>query len=240
ALRSRVVTLPHYRSEDTAEAIARHQIMVAKLKAFVNYPAQTFQDYPETDTSFPARYARAIAYYKSSDTTRAMTTLESLLKDNPENPYLWELKGQIYYETGKPADAEGPQRKALALKPDASLLQVSLGQTLIATNDAAKVDEAVVLLRTVVRGEPDEPMAWRLLSQAYDFKGQDAMARLAAAEQNFAIGNVKQSRIFAMRARELLPRNSPEWRRATDIVLVSDPDKSDLDRLSRDSGSGLH
>jgi predicted Zn-dependent protease len=35
-----------------------------------------------------------------------------------------------------------------------------------------------------------------------------------------------------MRARERLDRNSPEWRRATDIVLVSKPSRDDLKDLA--------
>ena len=60
-------------------------------------------------------------------------------------------------------------------------------------------------------------------------------ARLAAAEEHYAVGDMNQARIFAMRARELLPRNTPEWRRATDIVLVADPSKDDL-KAVKESG----
>ncbi len=62
------------------------------------------------------------------------------------------------------------------------------------------------------------------------------MARLATAEQNFALGQVRDARAFAMRARELLPRNTPQWRRATDIVLVSQPTNDDLKAIGRQGG----
>ena len=58
------------------------------------------------------------------------------------------------------------------------------------------------------------------------------MARLAAAEQNFALGQAGEAKTFAMRARQLLAKNSPEWRRATDIVLVSNPNPNDLKALA--------
>ena len=38
--------------------------MKAKLDGFMNPPYQTFIKYKENDTSYPARYARAIAYYQ--------------------------------------------------------------------------------------------------------------------------------------------------------------------------------
>jgi predicted Zn-dependent protease len=37
-----------------------------------------------------------------------------------------------------------------------------------------------------------------------------------------------------MRAREKLEKNTPEWRRATDIVLVSKPSKDDLKDLAKE------
>ena len=45
---------------------------------------------------------------------------------------------------------------------------------------------------------------------------------------------MRQAREFAIRARERLEKNSPEWRRATDIVLVSKPSKDDLKDLARE------
>jgi hypothetical protein len=36
----------------------------------------------------------------------------------------------------------------------------------------------------------------------------------------------------------LLPRNSPEWRRATDIVLVSNPTPADLRELAQEGAPG--
>ena len=119
----------------------------------------------------------------------------------------------------------------MELKPDAPLLRILLGQTLLAEDDPAKLDEAIVTLNRALVVEPDNPIAWQYLSQAYDAKGDEGMARLAAAEQNFDLGQMKDARAFAMRARELLQKGTPEWRRATDIVLVSKPSADDLRML---------
>jgi predicted Zn-dependent protease len=70
------------------------------------------------------------------------------------------------------------------------------------------------------------------LAEAYDKTGEDGLARLATAEYNFNIGDKRQARIFAMRAREMLPKNTPGFRRATDIVLASQPSKDDLKELA--------
>jgi predicted Zn-dependent protease len=231
ALTVRVNQQPHVGVTDTPQAIAKHEIMKAKLIAFLDGPGRTFTDYPISDQSFPARYARAIAYYKETDTTRAIGAIDSLIADQPRNPYLWELKGQVLFEAGRPKEAEPAHRRSVELKPDAPLLLINLGQTLVAEGDAPHVAEAVVFLKHALAAESDNALAWRLLSEAYDTQGLDGMARLATAEQNFYLGQMTDARVFAVRARELLKKDSPEWRRANDIILASQPTAKQLKEI---------
>ncbi len=233
ALRGRVQKSKYYNDVDSPEALAQHAIIVAKLKAFMNAPQQTFIDYKETDTSLPARYARAIAYYRALDTDHALKLEDALLADYPNNPYLWELKGQTLFESAKVKEAEVAHRRAVELKPEAPLLQMLLGQAILAEEDKTKVDDAIGHLRLAVGLEKDNSLSWRLLAEAYDMKGDAGQARLAVAEQDFYLGQMKDARNFAMRARELLPKTSPEWRRATDIILASAPSASELQAMAR-------
>lgn len=237
ALRVRVEALPHFKTVDSPEAIEKHQIMVAKLKAYMNMPQQTFIDYKETDTSFAARYARAIAYYRALETDKAIRALNALIAEHPDNPYLYEVEGQALFESGRAKEAEPAYRKAVALKPGAALLHLSLGQTLLALDDDKRLDEAIAELQKCIDIESDNAFAWRQLAEAYDRKGEPGQARLAAAEEFFALGQMKEAKVFAARAREQLPKSTPQWRRATDIFLVANPTKDDLRGLARDGGS---
>lgn len=233
ALRRRVENLPNYDKKDSPEALAEHELMKAKLLGFIS-PQVAMNKYAETDKSYPARYARAIAYYQLREPEKALKMVDALLAEQPNNPYLWELKGQILFEFGRAPEAEAPQRKSVELKPEAPLLRVNLAQTLIALDDEAKIKEGVAELRRALNQEEDNAVAWRLLAEGYDKLGEDGMARLATAEYNFNTGDKRQARIFAMRAREMLDKNTPEWRRATDIVLVSEPSRDDLKDLARE------
>jgi len=233
ALKTRVEHQPHYDVVDSPEAMAEHAIMKAKLDGFLN-PQSAVVKYSETDKSYPARYARAIAYYQMKEPEKALKMIDALLQDQPNNPYLHELKGQVLFEFGRAKEAEAPQRRSVELKPAAPLLHVNLGQTLIALDDNAKVDEGIGELKKALTEENDNAEAWRLLAEGYDKRGKDGLARLATAEYEFNIGDMTQARIFAMRAREKLPKDTPDWRRATDIVLVSKPSKDDLQQLARE------
>ena len=237
ALRVRVEKLPHYGVKDTPDLQAAHDLMIAKLKAFIDPPIQTLQDYKDTDTSFPARYARAIAYYKTGETPTALRLIEDLITTQPQNPYLYELKGQVLFEAGKTAESEAPYRRSVELKPHAPLLEINLAQTLVAENDPKKLDEAVTLLKASIAKEDDNAFSWRLLAQVYDTRNQPGLARFATAEQNFSLGNTTAARVFAVRARDLLPSGSTEWRRATDIILASQPGQDDLQSVARDGGA---
>ena len=240
-LRKRAMEQPHWNTVDPPELVAEHEIMKAKLIGFTEPPQTAFFKYPDSDHSFVARYARAIAYYRETETEQALKALDSLLTDYPNNPYLWELKGQTLFETGRSKEAEAAHQRSVDLKPDAPLLRINLAQAMIAQNDPAKMDPAIAQLRhalTLDRDDLDggDSFAYRLLAQAYDAKGDGGDARLATAEERFAVGDFTQARVFALRAREMLHQNTPEWRRATDIVLVSKPTDDDLKAMSGRSG----
>lgn len=231
SLRRRAEEQSHYTAPDPPELVAEHAIMKAKLFAFIQPPQQTFIHYPETDTSYPARYARAIAYYRELEFPTALKHIDALLRELPDNPYLWELKGQVLFESGKARDSEAPHRRSVEIKPDAPLLQINLARSILAQEEGKRADEAIDHLQKALAFDPENAFAWALMAQAYDAKGDGGAARLASAEEHFSLGDMVQARVFALRARELLPRNTPQWRRATDIVLVANPSKDDLRQL---------
>lgn len=233
ALRRPVEAAAHYDHRDSPERMAQHALVVAKIRSFMELPNAALRDYPSSDTSLPARYARAIAWYRDGQTDKALNAVDALLTEQPDNPYFWELKGQILFEEGRPAEAIGAHQKAVELKPDAPLLKINLAHALIETNDAANLDVAIDQLKRAVALEKDNTLAWRLLGQAYASQGKEGEARLASAEYWFALGRTEQANQFAMRARDLLDRSSIEWRRATDIVFSSGASQKDIDDAER-------
>ncbi len=235
ALRRRAEDQPHYNQVDSAEAIEQHNIVKAKLQAFLSPPQQTFIRYQDRDTRFVARYARAIAYYQSGEAEKALAAIDKLIEERPDNPYLWELKGQVLFENARAAEAAVAHARSVELKPNAPLLRVNYAQRLIALNDKSRLEEAITQLNRALSVENDNSFAWRLMSQAYDTLDKPGPARLAAAEAKFADGQLAEARAFAMRAREYLTKDTPDWNRATDIVLVSEPTPEDLRTLSRET-----
>lgn len=232
-LRRFVAEQSNYSHQDSPERIAEHALILAKIHAFMDAPNQTLRDYPESDTSFPARYARAIAWYRDGQTERALAAVDAFLTEQPENPYFWELKGQILFEEGRPAEAIGAHQRSVELKPDAPLLRINLAHALIETADPARLDEAVNQLKRATALEHDNTMGWRLLSQAYASQNKEGEARLASAEMYFAMGAEQQATQFALRARDMLTPGTAEWTRAMDIVFASGATQDDIDAVDR-------
>ena len=232
-LRRFVAEQPHYAHRDSPERMAQHALILAKIHAFMDDPRETLRDYPETDAALPARYARAIAWYRDGQTDRALAAVDVLLAERPENPYFWELKGQILFEEGRPEEAIGAHQRSVDIKPDAPLLRINLAHALIETRDPARLDAAVDQLKRATAMEKDNSMGWRLLSQAYASQGKEGEARLASAEMYFAIGAEREATQFALRARDMLEPGSAEWTRAMDIVFASGATQGDIDDVDR-------
>jgi predicted Zn-dependent protease len=211
---------PYWDAKDSPELQQRHDMMRAKLSGFLDRADVVYRRYPLSDRSLPARYARAIATYRHADLRDAIAQIDGLIQAEPNNPYFYELKGQAYLEGGHPAEAIAPLHKAVALSHGAPLINIMLGQALIATNNTRNADEAVPLLRAALAHEPEAPDAYAQLAMAYGRKGDLANADLAAAQAAFTRGDFKTARQLAERAKTRLPVGSPAWVRADDIVTV--------------------
>ena len=232
-LRRFVAEQPSYDKRDSPERLAQHALVLAKIHAFMDHPRDTYRAYPESDVSLPGRYARAIAWYRDGQTERALSAVDDLLTEQPDNPYFWELKGPILFEEGRPEEAIGAHQRSVEIKPDAPLLHVNLAHALIETRDDARLDAAVNHLKRATALERDNSMAWRLLGQAYASQGKEGEARLASAEMYFAAGAEQQATQFALRARDMLEPGTAEWTRAMDIVFASGATQEDVDDLDR-------
>ncbi len=216
-----LVKTPYWDKKDPPELQFRHDMMRAKLYGFTERVDAVQRRYPSSDTSLPARYARAISAYRFGDIRAALTQIDSLIQALPNYAYLYELKGQALLENGHAAEAIGPLRHAIQLAPNPALIQILLAQALIATNNPKMAAEAVPLLRTALVKEPESGDAYEQLAMAYGRNGDLADADLASAQAAFARGDNKTARELAARAKMRFPVGSPGWVRADDIVAFN-------------------
>ncbi|HEV8678826.1 MAG TPA: M48 family metalloprotease [Stellaceae bacterium] len=193
------------------------RLIQGKLHAFLDAPSTTLAAYPPSDNSELARYARAIAYYRTPDLDKALPAIDGLIRDFPKNPYYRELKGQMLFENGRIREAMRPYEDAVRLMPSAALLRIALAQTYIETGDPALNKRAIAYLNDASHKEGRDSAVWHFLAVAYGRDNQLGMAALSLAEQALANGKKKDAVREANRAKQLLARNTAAYARAEEI-----------------------
>jgi predicted Zn-dependent protease len=211
---------PYWDKKDDPALQLRHDMMRAKISAFMERQDTVYRRYPLSNTSLPARYARAITTYLHGDLNTALTQIDGLIQAQPNNAYFYELRGQALLEGGRPDEAIAPLHKAIALSGSAPLIEMLLGQALVATDNRAHTDEAIAILRAAVVRENEAPLGFSQLAMAYGKKGDYAEADLASAQAAYLRGDNKTARELAARAKTRFAVGTPGWVRADDIVTA--------------------
>lgn len=216
---------PYWDKKDPPDLQLRHDLMRAKLYGYLDAPDTVLRRYPLSDSSMPARYARAVSYYRHSDLRTALAQIEGLVQLQPNNPYFFELKGQALVDSGHGRDAIPALRRAVALAPNATLIRVLLGQALIDADDNGLLNEAISDLRGALASDPEIPDAYDHLAVAYGRRNDLADADLASAQAAYNRGNLPTARQLASRAKMRFPVGSPGWVKADDIASYKPPQK---------------
>lgn len=214
---------PYWDKKDDPSLQQRHDMMRAKISAFMERQDTVYRRYPLSNDSLPARYARAITTYLHGDMRNALAQIDALIAKEPNNPYFYELRGQALLEAGRPAEAIPALHKAMQLSNNAPLIEMLLGQALVATDNKAYTDEAIRILRAAVARETEAPLGYTQLAMAYGKKGDYAEADLASAQAAFLRGDNKTARDLASRAKTRFAIGSPGWVKADDIVSAKMP-----------------
>ncbi|WP_375304092.1 M48 family metalloprotease [Bradyrhizobium sp. A11] len=223
ALQEFASSSPYWSKKDDPALQLRHDMVRAKISAFMERPETVYRRYPLSNDSMPARYARAISTYLHGDLRSALAQIDALIQVQPSNPYFYEVRGQALLESGKAAEAIAPLRKAAALSNNSPLIEMLLGQALVGTDNKAYTDDAVRILRAAVAREPEAILGYSQLAMAYGRKGDYAEADLASAQAAYLRGDNKTARELATRAKTRFAVGTPGWVKADDIVAAKPP-----------------
>ena len=205
----------------------RFRRIKAKLEGYVMPAERTLADFPVSDQSIYAHYARAYAYHKAGYPDKAEAEASALVQARPADPYFLEIRGQILLESGRPQEALAPLRAATDGSGHNPLIATTFGHALIATEQKANLAEATRVLRTAVARDDENPFAWYQLGTAYEAQGDEARAALATAEQASMTGDQRRAGQAARYAMAGIPANTPDWIRAQDIAMAAQNDMDD-------------
>lgn len=186
-------TPPHF--------VHMHARMVAKLAAFMEPRDTTYKLYPTSRNDIAARYARAIADFKATESEKAITAMRQLVKEKPNDPFFYDTLGQILFETGDLNGATAAYQRASALLPDSPLILTDYAKTLIARDDPALLGRATALLEHATTLDDGNDFTWRQLAIAYGKRGDLGASYLALAEESSLQGDFETVLQHTKRAR---------------------------------------
>lgn len=194
----------------------------AKLFGFTKKPIDIAREYPLSDTSFSAKYARLISHYvnnkETSKMTKVLEMLNTLKIEFPQDPYLYEMEGQFLFESGRIGESIEPLRKAIEIQPKSPLIKLTLAHALIEHNsDQNKnLQEALKYLNHVTEQNPQIPFAWKLMGIAYGKQNKTEEASACFAEEAFLTQSLKLAKMHAERGKNC--HHTPLKKRAEDIL----------------------
>ncbi|MBS0527116.1 MAG: M48 family metalloprotease [Proteobacteria bacterium] len=213
---------PYTNTPDPPQYLEMHHRMVAKLMGFLA-PTTALQHFSEADRSVPARYARAIALYRTGALGSALLTIDGLLKEHPNDPYFHEVRGQMLFDNGRINEAVPSYRRAVQLLPATGIIKVDFARILIESNNPDNAREAIRNLElAATQGESGNFELWRLEAAAYSRLNNPGMTSLARAEMAVLRGNRAEAQAHAAAAEHALPRGTPAWQRAQDLKAYID------------------
>jgi len=208
---------PNYERKDSAILQQRHDMMRAKIAVYTDGQGGASRLFRKGGIA--AQYADALATYEFGNPRSAIPKVDALIKQQPNNPYLHELRGDVLMKVNKPSEAAGSYAKAVQLDPVKSgILPISHGRALIAVGTPDALKQAVVQIRKGLDRDRENASGYRYLAQAYGQLGDIADAELATAEGHYYSGSYQDAKIFAMRAQQRFKRGAPGWVRAQDII----------------------
>jgi predicted Zn-dependent protease len=212
---------PYRDVPDSPQAVHAFEMVKAKIIGYQLPVRDVFYRYPVSDKSAPARYARAMVYMRQPDLKKALEEINSLIREEPKNPFFYEVLGQIYVSMSQPLKGVAPYQTSVNLMPDAPQLRVALAAAQIATSQKPMEQQAIANLRIALQQDSENPFGWYQMAQAYSDLGNTAMADLATAERYYTVGDLRKAGVFAIRSRQKLAKGTPDWERANDILAIA-------------------
>ena len=207
---------------DNEKILFQYKMIQAKLDGFLNNPNDVIRKAKKDSSLIFNKYSLAVAYYRKALLKESLSVLNEMINQYPNNPWFYELKGQVLYESGKIRESIIPYRKSLSISPNEPLLMVALATALNALENKSNAIEAISLLKKSLMHDQKNTQTWFQLAISYSRINDIGNAELASAERHFLTGNVKMASFHAKKSLKYNKNSSISKLRAQDIVLDSE------------------
>lgn len=217
-VRDRIAKLNYTAPAASATRDAKFRLIQAKLIGYLDTATRVRELYPYSDKSDAAIYARAIASMQAGNLDAARVGTQTLISRHADNPYFYELLGDIEYQFGHYDDSVTAYSHSLKLAGNAPQIQIALALVLTERNKSGDAAQAIELCKRALLAAP-APLTYWVLARAYG--DDDGRGDWARAEYYSMIGNTKNAKKYAKFARQKLKSDAPEYIKSGDILNKS-------------------
>lgn len=188
-----------------------------KIEAFERDPNWVVRSAKSAPTADLQHSKAAVGLMRMGKLDKALGEIKAARNLRPNDPFLTDLHGEILMRNRAFKAAVGLYAKAAAQAPKDGLIQANYGRALLADGQSAR---AVKQLEKARHLDKRNPRMLQDLSVAYAKVGKTGNASEAAAARYALIGKLDTAKTHAKRASDLLPRGTPAWQRAQDILFA--------------------
>jgi len=191
--------------------------IIAKLNGFLDNPDQTLTTYQGSDEN--NKYAQAIAYYRKGKPEKAIAIMNDLITLNPDNGYLYDLKGQILSESGDQKNAIIAYHQAINLDKNNNLARIALANAIIYldSGDEKIIDFAIQNFLIALKSEKTDSNIYKQLAKAYSKNRDFGRSYLALAQMSLMEENLEKTKQYIKIARNNLDKNDK-----INLLLIDD------------------
>ncbi len=205
--------IPTKSAPEIARENSEYDMLRAKLIGYLDNENSVLTQYPYNNKSDSAIYARAIRNMRGGNLAGAKTGTQTLIKRNPENPYYYELLGDIEYQFGHYDDSVNAYEKSLKLSNNAPQIETALALVLSERRKPGDIERAKELVKHVILVDAS-PLAYWILARVSD----GATSDWAMAEYYQMNNDIKNAKKYAKSAQKKSQQNSPEYLKSADIL----------------------
>ena len=179
----------------------RFKLAKAKLNGFFMKSEQIKTLY--NDNKLESLYAHALNNYKIGKINIAINLINRCINLDSENPYFYELKGQLHHERGDFYKAIDAYVKSSSILPDEKEFKLFLAKSLYHSGEIKNYEKSISLLLSYIKKDEFPIEAWHYLGLNYGKLRKLDYSSHAFAEKFVLAGKFDNAKIHIERAKKI-------------------------------------
>ncbi len=201
-------------------------VVLAKLEAFMD-DAEIVLEKNRNQNDELSNYKKSIAFFRKGKMAESLDLIDQIISKKSKNSedlgFLFELKGQILFESGAIAESAIFYDKAIKILDAkySSQAKISFSSAILSLvkSDKALLKLALNRLEEAMIFEEDNSFLFKQLANVYDKIGNEPKSLLALARYNLLIGDKERCQKYAKIAKEKLSKDAKaDLAQAEDLI----------------------